>query len=185
MNALIVIDIQNDFLPGGSLAIKDADTIVEKINKISDKFDYCVFTKDWHPAKHVSFKKLWAPHCVQYSHGAEFPDNLLIPKDAFIVYKGANLAIDSYSAFFDNNKATSTPLSGLLLSKKVDTVYLCGIATDYCVKYSAIDAIALGYKTFVIEDLTKAVHYRPSEYVKILKSMEKHGIEIITSSKIN
>ncbi|MDR2084850.1 MAG: nicotinamidase [Bacteroidales bacterium] len=184
MNALIVVDIQNDFLPGGSLGVADADTIVNKINAITKYFDYCIYTKDWHPADHESFIYTWPEHCVQYSKGAEFPKNLIIPENAIIIYKGCNCKIDSYSAFLDNDKATGTPLSGILLAKKVDTVFICGLATDYCVKYSALDAISLGYKTYLIADLTKPVNVKPNDYEKALQTMKKAGVKIISSDNL-
>lgn len=182
MNALIVVDVQNDFLPGGSLGVNDGDKIVEKINAITNFFDYCVYTKDWHPANHTSFDTVWPHHCVQYSKGAEFSKYLIVPKNATIIYKGDDIEIDSYSAFFNNDRTSSTPLAKILASKNVDTVYLCGIATDFCVKFSALDAISLGFNTYVIEDLTKPVF--AENFQDTLKFMQEAGAKIISSDII-
>ncbi|MDL2227296.1 bifunctional nicotinamidase/pyrazinamidase [Bacteroidales bacterium OttesenSCG-928-K03] len=184
MNTLLVVDVQNDFLPGGQLGINNADSIIEKINEITKLFDYCIFTKDWHPANHSSFINIWPKHCIQYSSGAEFSKNLIVPKDAIIIYKGMDNVIDSYSAFFDNDKTSETPLNSILLSKKVDTIYICGLATDYCVKYSVMDALSLGYKTYVIADLTRAVNVCPNDYETAIEEMKNAGAIIVTSDDL-
>ena len=180
MNALLIIDVQNDFLPGGALGVKEGNLIINGINNILSHYDYCIYTKDWHPITHCSFAT-WPPHCIQYSYGAQFANNLIIKKDAFIIYKGTNTEIDSYSAFFDNDKQYSTPLKNYLDSQNIDTLYLCGLATDYCVKFSSLDAASLGYKTYVIANLTKAVNINSGDFDNAIREMENAGINIIYS----
>ena len=177
MKTLLIVDIQNDFLPGGSLEVKDGDKIIDPINEIMDDYDHIVATKDWHPADHVSFvdshigKKvgdiikvngvdqiLWPRHCVQDTFGADFPNNLNYEKINKIIYKGTNKDIDSYSGFYDNAKGATTHLSEYLKSKGIDKVDCVGLATEYCVKYTAIDASREGFSTRVKLKYTKGLN---------------------------
>jgi|SRR5690606_25199390 len=198
--ALIIVDIQNDFLPGGSLAVVDGDTIIPKINQLQQHFDLVVATQDWHPISHKSFaanhhdKKdyeiidlngltqvLWPIHCVQGSEGAKLNSNLKTEAISIIIRKGMDIETDSYSAFYDNGKRNTTGLHGYLLEHKVTDVYVCGLAADYCVYYTAKDAAELGYKVFFIEDLTKAISQQTFIHIKNSDS----DIYFINSTEIN
>jgi nicotinamidase/pyrazinamidase len=176
MKALIVTDIQNDFLPGGSLAVPQGDVIVPILNQLIEKYPLVVATQDWHPQNHKSFasnhqgKKpfqrirlsgldqiLWPDHCVQGTPGADFSVDLNMNKIEAIFRKGTNPEIDSYSGFFDNGKLKSTGMADYLKGRGVSQLFLCGLAADFCVGYSALDAIEQGFETFVIEDATKEI----------------------------
>ena len=169
MNALIIVDIQNDFLPGGALAVKEGDMIIPIVNTLMRKFDLVVATQDWHPAGHESFASshagkhpgdvimlhglkqvLWPDHCVQLTAGAAFSNKLNASSIKKIFQKGMNPKIDSYSGFFDNGQMQDTGLNIYLKSMAVDDVFIVGLATDYCVKFTASDALTLGYRTTVI-----------------------------------
>jgi nicotinamidase/pyrazinamidase len=175
-SALIVIDVQNDFCPGGALAVPEGDQIVEGINTLMDDFDTVVLTQDWHPAGHSSFASshedkapyevidmpygpqvLWPDHCVQGSPGAELHADLNVTRADVIIRKGTNPAIDSYSAFFENDHTTPTGLDGYLKALGVTEVTMVGLATDFCVQFSALDAARLGFKVNVREDLCRAI----------------------------
>jgi len=203
MKALIVVDIQNDFLPCGALAVDGGDQIIPIVNQLMKKFDIVVATQDWHPGGHGSFastykgKKpgeqielngldqvLWPDHCIQGSAGAEFSKQISASEFHEVIQKGTDLLIDSYSGFFDNGRKKETRLNEYLKSKKVETVFVVGLATDYCVKFTAIDAVDLGYRTFVIPDATKAVNLHENEYQNSLNEMSKKGIGLIYSSEI-
>lgn len=166
--ALIVIDVQNDFCPGGKLAVADGDAILPAVNRLIGEFDHVVLTQDWHPAGHSSFasshpgkapfedidmpygrQTLWPDHCVQGTDGAAFHPALEWTKAEMVIRKGFRVGIDSYSAFFENDHKTPTGLGGYLKERGIDTVTLCGLATDYCVAYSALDAVSLGFKADV------------------------------------
>lgn len=176
MKALIIVDVQNDFTPGGSLAVKDGDTIIPRINALQERFDLIVATQDWHPADHKSFasqhegkntfdeielnghaQTLWPDHCVQGTKGADFHPDLNTKKIQTIIRKGMQREVDSYSAFFDNNHQNATGLHGWLQEKKVNEVFVCGLAADFCVYFTAMDALKLGYKTHILERATKAI----------------------------
>lgn len=175
-DALIVIDVQNDFCPGGALAVAGGDEIVGGINALMAEFPVVVLTQDWHPANHLSFadnhpgaapfsmvempygpQVLWPAHCVQGSSGAEFHDALRTDPAQMVIRKGFRPGIDSYSAFFENDKVTPTGLDGYLRSRGVAHVTLVGLATDFCVAYSALDAARLGYSVTVRGDLARAI----------------------------
>ncbi|MCY4005639.1 MAG: bifunctional nicotinamidase/pyrazinamidase [Rhodobacteraceae bacterium] len=174
--ALLVIDVQNDFCAGGALEVMDGDAVVTGINAIMGEFDVTILTQDWHPAGHSSFastyeekapfetvslsygeQTLWPDHCVQGSHGADFHPDLATDKADMILRKGFRPGIDSYSAFYENDRKTSTGLDGYLRSRNVDTVVCTGLATDFCVYYSAMDAVRLGFQVEVIENLCRAI----------------------------
>jgi len=161
--ALIVIDVQNDFCPGGKLAVAEGDAILPAVNRLIDEFDHVVLTQDWHPAGHLSFasshpgreafqdidmpygrQTLWPDHCIQGTDGAAFHPALAWTKAELVIRKGFRMAIDSYSAFFENDHKTPTGLGGYLKERGIGRVTLCGLATDYCVAYSALDAVSLG-----------------------------------------
>ncbi|MBP1805032.1 bifunctional nicotinamidase/pyrazinamidase [Rubellimicrobium aerolatum] len=172
--ALVVIDVQNDFCPGGALAVPDGDAIVPGINALMAEFPAVVLTQDWHPAGHSSFatthsrdpydtiqmpygpQVLWPDHCVQGTPGAAFHPALRTDAD-LILRKGFRPGIDSYSAFFENDRMTPTGLSGYLRERGIDTITLAGLATDFCVSYSALDGARLGFRITVREDLTRAI----------------------------
>jgi len=180
MNALIVVDVQYDFLPGGALAVNDGDAVIEIINSIRDRFDMTIFTQDYHPVNHCSFKAnggIWPVHCVQGTHGAAIHTDLLRGNDV-IVQKGLNTDIDSYSGFFDNEKKTKTGLDSILKQNKADTVYICGLATDYCVKYTAIDAVGEGYTTILVKNASRGVNVNPGDVNNAIAQMKMLGIEI-------
>ncbi|MEL6682375.1 MAG: bifunctional nicotinamidase/pyrazinamidase [Pseudomonadota bacterium] len=176
-NALLVIDVQNDFCPGGALAVAGGDEIVAGINAAMDEFNAVILTQDWHPAGHSSFASthnadpmsmtempygpqvLWPDHCIQGTPGAAFHNDLQADRADLIIRKGYNPAIDSYSAFFENDKTTPTGLEGYLRTRAIDTVTLVGLATDFCVNYSAVDAAKLGFKVTVNMALCRAIDF--------------------------
>ncbi|WP_314242383.1 bifunctional nicotinamidase/pyrazinamidase [Empedobacter tilapiae] len=177
MKALIVVDMQYDFLPGGSLAVNDGDKIIERINKLQEKYDIVVATQDWHPANHKSFASqhlekntfdvielngnrqvLWPDHCIQGTKGAEIHKDIKQNKISAVIRKGMNPEVDSYSAFFDVNKKNPTGLHGFLKDHNITSVYICGLAADYCVYHTAKDALTLGYTTYILEGTTKAIN---------------------------
>jgi nicotinamidase/pyrazinamidase len=173
---LLVIDVQNDFCPGGALAVADGDAVVPVINRISGRFRHVVLTQDWHPPGHGSFasshpssapfqtigmpygeQTLWPDHCVQGTAGANFHPKLSIKHAELVLRKGFRSEIDSYSAFFENDRRTPTGLAGYLRERNVQRLFLAGLATDYCVHYSAVDARRLGFETVVIESACRAI----------------------------
>ncbi|MGC2774181.1 MAG: bifunctional nicotinamidase/pyrazinamidase [Bradyrhizobium sp.] len=173
---LLIIDVQNDFCPGGALAVVDGDAVVPVINQLSGRFDHVVLTQDWHPAGHNSFaashpgkapfetitmaygpQTLWPEHCVQGTPGAAFHADLETDKVELIIRKGFRAAIDSYSAFFENDKTTPTGLGGYLRERGLKRVFLVGLATDFCVHYSAVDARRLGFQAVVIDNACRGI----------------------------
>jgi len=175
-DALLVIDVQNDFMPGGALAIPDGDAIVPLINTLAKKFDHVILTQDWHPPQHISFasthnkqhfetiqapygpQTLWPEHVLQHGEGAAFHPALHIPHAELILRKGFRRHIDSYSAFLENDHRTPTGLAGYLRERNLQRLFLCGLAYDFCVRYSAIDGHNLGFETIVVEDATRPVN---------------------------
>lgn len=201
MKALLLIDIQNDFLPDGALAVPDGDQIIPIVNHIQPPFDLIVATQDWHPPDHKSFASnhagrkvfetidlegleqvLWPDHCVQGTYGAEFSKQLDTNKVEAIFRKGTNTDIDSYSGFYDNGHRKSTGLADYLRGKNITQVYIAGLAGDYCVYYSAKDAIKEGFDTYIIEDATKAIDTQSFERVK--KDIVQRGGKVIISGEI-
>lgn len=180
-SALIVVDVQNGFTSGGNLAVAHAEQIIPTINQLAQHFDNIILTQDWHPENHTSFVEnhpdyqaydmiqldygmqvLWPSHCVQGTQDAEFHPDLDIPTAQMIIRKGFHSHIDSYSAFMEADHKTTTGLAGYLKERGIDTVYIVGIATDFCVAWTAMDAARLGFKTFVISDATKAIDLQGS-----------------------
>tara|TARA_R100000935_G_scaffold55676_1_gene85859 strand:+ start:1508 stop:2116 length:609 start_codon:yes stop_codon:yes gene_type:complete len=201
MKALVIIDVQNDFIPGGSLAVPGGVEIVPVINKLQHKFDLVIATQDWHPIDHSSFaenhsgkkefeiielngidQKLWPVHCVQNSDGAAFHSELNSEKIEAIFRKGTNKEIDSYSGFYDNAHLKSTGLSGYLKDKGVSTLYICGLAAEYCVYFSILDALKEGFEAILIEDATRAISLQ--DFEKSKKDILQAGGKIINSSEI-
>ncbi|MGJ5010626.1 bifunctional nicotinamidase/pyrazinamidase [Bradyrhizobium oligotrophicum] len=173
---LLIIDVQNDFCPGGALAVADGDAVVPVINRLSGMFDHVVLTQDWHPAGHSSFasshpgkapfesvtmpygpQTLWPDHCIQGTPGAAFHAGLVTDKAQLIIRKGFRAAIDSYSAFFENDKTTPTGLAGYLRERGLKRVFLVGLATDFCVHYSAVDARRLGFAAIVVDNACRGI----------------------------
>jgi len=194
--ALIVIDVQNDFCPGGALAVNEGDQIVPKVNALIAAHDTVVLTQDWHPAGHSSFasshqaapfssmtmaygeQTLWPDHCVQGTKGAEFHAGLDWTKAQLVIRKGFRPAIDSYSAFFENDHATTTGLAGYLRERGLNEVMLCGLATDYCVAYSALDAARLGFKVSVDLSACRAIDLGGSLAAMTTK-MREAGVRLV------
>ena len=199
--ALILIDIQNDFCPGGALAVNEGNEIVSVVNNIQKKFSVKILTQDWHPENHKSFASnhsgkdpfssinmsyglqiLWPDHCIQDTLGADFHSDLITKNSDLIIRKGFRPDIDSYSAFFENDKSTPTGLEGYLKTRGIKTIYLCGLALDFCVFFSAIDGAKLGFQVFVIEDACRAIDLDGS-LENSLKEMNAVGVKLISSSK--
>jgi len=175
-DVLLVIDVQNDFCPGGALAVPGGDSVLAPVHKIAQHFQHIVLTQDWHPPHHSSFasahpgrqpfetiqsphgpQTLWPDHCVQGSRGAEFHPDLHLPQAELILRKGFRPQIDSYSAFFENDRTTPTGLAGYLRERGLTRVFLAGLAYDYCVGYSALDARRLGFEAIVLRDACRAI----------------------------
>jgi nicotinamidase/pyrazinamidase len=204
MTALLLVDLQTDFMPGGALPVSEGFEILPCINNLlSKKFDLIVATKDWHPANHCSFAKahnkkpgermilngieqiLWSTHCVQETPGASFSPGWESNKVQHIIHKGTDQNIDSYSAFFDNAHEKSTGLGELLKTNKISTVYIAGLATDYCVKFSALDALNLGFNVYVVKDACKAVNLSLDDGTRALLEMKRAGAHLISSSEFD
>jgi nicotinamidase/pyrazinamidase len=196
MKALIIVDIQNDFLQGGRLAVKGGNEVIPIINSIQEKFDLVVATQDWHPEGHKSFasqysnkreyekielnnikQTLWPDHCVQNTFGAEISSELNQNRIEAIFRKGMNSNVDSYSGFFDNGKLKCTGLGDFLKGRGVNEVFVCGLAADYCVYFTAKDALELGFKSNIIENATKAINLVNFENSK--KKFIKNGGNVI------
>jgi nicotinamidase/pyrazinamidase len=203
MKALIIVDVQNDFIPGGALAVKEGDQVVPIINELQQKFDFIVATQDWHPADHGSFAAnhsnknigefidlngvqqiLWPVHCVQETKGVEFHPDLKTEKWKAVFKKGTNPKVDSYSGFFDNNRMGDTGLSSFLQENGIEEVFVCGLATDYCVKFTVLDAISEGFKTTLIADATRAVNLQENDDIKAIKEMSASGAKVVLADEI-
>ncbi|MHB9293081.1 nicotinamidase/pyrazinamidase [Hollandina sp. SP2] len=192
-SALIEIDVQHDFCPGGTLAVTDGDKVVAPLNEIARRFAAAsapvIATQDWHPAGHCSFastgKKpaegevLWPDHCVQGTAGADFHRDLDLAPVTLILRKGFRPAIDSYSAFFENDRNTATGLAAYLNGLGVKTVYLGGLATDYCVFFSAMDAVKLGLTVYLLRDAIRGVNYPEGSVEKALGAMKTSGVVMV------
>lgn len=196
--ALIMIDLQNDFCHGGSLAVPGGDEVISKANQLQANFDLVIATLDWHPHDHMSFAPnhpncgvgdmitvddmqqiLWPIHCVQGTKGAEFHADLNTQKVSEFFHKGVDKKIDSYSAFFDNAHKRSTGLGDYLRQHEVEDVYIMGLALDYCVKYSALDAKHLGFNVFVIEDACRGVELHEGDVAKAREEMLAAGVNMV------
>src|ERR1700738_3836575 len=203
MNALLVVDIQNDFLPGGALAVPDGDQVIPIANRLMGFFSLILATQDWHPANHGSFaanhpnrhpgevinlngimQVLWPVHCVQGSSGAAFSAQLRTERFSKVFRKGIDPGIDSYSGFFDNGKRRSTGLAEYLRDRRVNQLFICGLATDYCVKFSALDAVDSGVRTHVIEDACRGVELNPGDSAAAIAEMRQAGVSIVESASL-
>jgi nicotinamidase/pyrazinamidase len=201
VNALIIVDLQNDFCPGGALAVPQGDLVIPIINRLQEKFELIVATQDWHPPDHGSFaanhpgKKigevidlnglpqiLWPTHCVQNTRGAEFVPALDRARIAKVFQKGTDPAIDSYSGFFDNGHRKSTGMGEWLKERGVTDVTVCGLATDYCVKFTALDARQLGLRVTLMEDASRGVELNSGDVTRAIEDMRKAGVLIGESS---
>lgn len=204
MKALILIDLQNDFMPGGALAVPEGLDAIKAANYAQNFFDVVIATKDWHPADHLSFainhenktpfevidlyglsQTLWPAHCVQYTLGAEFVSSLNQSHIHYVVTKGETKTLDSYSAFFDNAHRNQTGLCAYLQKRGIDEVYLLGVATEYCVKFSALDAVKLGLQTHVIIDGCRGINLQPNDISHACDEMRDHGVELITLADLS
>jgi nicotinamidase/pyrazinamidase len=204
MRTLILVDLQNDFAPGGALAVHEGDRVVPVANSIIDKFDLVVATQDWHPPDHRSFAAnnpghevgdvidlaglrqiLWPVHCVQNTPGADFIPGLAVTQINHITRKGTDPTIDSYSGFFDNGHRKATDLGDYLSQQKASRVYIMGLATDYCVKFTALDAVGLGYETFLIEDGCRGVNLQKEDSANAIAEMKMAGVVVVNSGEIS
>ncbi len=208
-DALIVIDMQNDFLPGGALAVAEGDAILPGIHRLGDHFDHVLLTQDWHPHGHISFagahtgkrafvdtaeapygpQALWPDHCVQGSRGAELSPDLHLPHAELILRKGFRREIDSYSAFIENDKCTPTGLAGYLRDRGLTRLFFCGLAYDFCVAFSALDAVRLGFEAIVVEDLSRpvglpATDETPGSVERTQAAFAEHGIRRIAAASL-
>ena len=199
--ALIVIDVQNDFCPGGALAVPEGDAVVPVINRLQQRFETVVLTQDWHPADHGSFASthgtepfttvtmpygeqvLWPDHCVQGTEGAALHRGLDMDRAQLLIRKGFRPQIDSYSAFFENDRRTVTGLAGYLRERGIEAVTLAGLATDFCVAYSALDAARLGFRVRVVEDACRAIDLAGSLAARTAE-MRAAGVAIVTSDDL-
>jgi nicotinamidase/pyrazinamidase len=203
MDALLVVDIQNDFLPGGPLGVPDGDKVIPVVNRLMECFPLILATQDWHPANHGSFaanhrnrrpgevidlhglaQVLWPVHCVQGSPGADFSAQLRSERFSKVFRKGIDPEIDSYSSFFDNRRRRSTGLVEYLRDHEVNQLFICGLATDYCVKFSALDSISSGFRTCVIEDACRGIDLNPGDSATAIAEMRKAGATIVESGSI-
>ena len=202
-DVLIVVDVQNDFCPGGALAVPHGDEVIEPIHRVAPRFAHIILTQDWHPSDHTSFaashpgkkpfesielgygaQTLWPPHCVQGTRGAEFHPALGLNPAELILRKGFRPQIDSYSAFFENDHTTPTGLAGYLRERDLKRVFLAGLAYDYCVRFSAVDARRLGLRVFVLRDACRAIDLSGS-VAAIETQFAEMGVTVIDSSQLS
>ncbi|SMP43857.1 nicotinamidase/pyrazinamidase [Neorhodopirellula lusitana] len=202
MNALIMVDIQNDFLPGGALAVPHGDTIISIVNRLQPFFQLVVATQDWHPPNHMSFvsqhpghsvgdvvnldgldQVLWPTHCVQNSHGAAMHDQLHTTSIAEVFHKGTEPRLDSYSGFFDNGGNHETGMGTYLRDHRVTDNFIVGLATDYCVRATALDSIRLGFRTWLIEDACRGVELNAGDCEAAITEMKQAGVQCVTSAR--
>jgi len=204
MKALLLVDIQKDFCPGGALPVPEGDRVVAVANELQRHVDLVVATRDWHPADHCSFAAnhpgravgdvveveglsqfLWPVHCVRDSDGAEFAPGLAVDGVDHVVDKGTSSAIDSFSGFYDNGHRESTGLADYLREHGVTEVLICGLATDYCVKFTALDAVAEGFATTVVVDGCRGVNVRPGDVDRALADVEAAGCRLVGSEQVD
>ncbi len=204
MNALLVIDVQNDFCPGGALAVPEGDAVVPVINRLMPRFDLVVATQDWHPSDHGSFAAnhpgrgpgevieldgleqiLWPVHCVQDTPGAEFHPELSLQAVERVFRKGTDPRIDSYSGLFDNGHRKATGLGDFLKQRGATHVFLGGLAADYCVKFTALDAVELGLAATLIEDATRGVNLKPGDVDRAIDELRSAGVKVVSSESLD
>ena len=203
MRALVLVDIQNDFLPGGALAVPEGDAVVLMANALMPKFELVVATQDWHPPGHASFaanhpgrkvgemidldglpQVLWPVHCVQETAGADFAPELDRSHISEVIRKGTDPAIDSYSGFFDNGHRKATGLANLLKSRQVTDLYIMGLATDYCVKFTALDAQRLNFNVHLVVDGCRGVNLKADDAAKAVEEMQRAGARVVRSCEL-
>lgn len=203
MQALILVDIQNDFLPGGALAVPAGDEVIPVANRLLDCFPLIAATQDLHPANHGSFASqhpgrlagdvvdlngipqiLWPDHCVQGTTGAEFAPGFAVERVQRIFHKGLDRELDSYSGFFDNRRLRSTGLGEFLRERGATEIAIAGLATDYCVKFSVLDAIQLGFRVRVVADACRGVDLQPGDSARALQEMQDAGARVVTSLEV-
>ncbi len=200
--ALILVDVQNDFSPSGALPVADGDLIVPVINQAMPYFEHVIATKDWHPVGHASFASsndqpigdvitlngipqvMWPDHCVQNTEGAEFIPGLNTEAVTHVIYKGTDPDIDSYSGFFDNQRLQATGLADYLNEHGIKEIVIAGLATDYCVKFTALDAVSLGFKTSVLQDACRGVEMSEGDVESAWKQMQQSGCKLIQLSDV-
>ena len=201
-DALLIVDIQNDFCPGGALAVPEGDAIVPLVNRLAERFDHVLLTQDWHPPRHRSFASshsggqpfgtvrldygdqvLWPDHCVQGTPGAAFHPGLDVTRAELVLRKGFRPEIDSYSAFFENDKRTRTGLAGYLRDRALRRLFLVGLATDFCVAWSALDARREGFEAVVVEDACRAIDLDGS-LGRAREEMRRSGVTLTTSADV-
>jgi nicotinamidase/pyrazinamidase len=201
-DVLLVIDVQNDFCPDGALAVADGDAVIDPIHRVAAKFDHIILTQDWHPPGHSSFasahpgkktfeqievsygtQTLWPDHCIQGSKGAEFHPALRLPQAELILRKGFRPHIDSYSVFFENDRTTATGLAGYLRERNLTRVFLAGLAYDFCVGYSALDARRLGFEAIVLRDACRAIDLNGS-VASIEAQFAQARVKLMNSAKV-
>jgi len=204
MRALLLVDLQYDFMPGGALGVAHGDATVPVAQALMKKFDTIIATQDWHPRDHASFainnpgtvvgqvidlgglpQVMWPPHCVQGTHGAELHESIDKRRITAVFRKGLDRNIDSYSAFFDNAHRKSTGLGDWLRAKKLGRLWIMGLATDYCVKYSVHDARQLGFEVTVVADGCRAVELEPGDAERAFAAMREDGAKIVTSAEVS
>ncbi len=203
MKALVVVDVQRDFVPGGALAVPAGDEVVPVANSLMKRFELVVATQDWHPPDHLSFaanhpgrqvgdrvvvdgleQVLWPVHCVQETRGAAFAEGLDTSRIGHVVRKGTDPRIDSYSGFYDNARRKTTGLHEYLRGRGVGTVYVLGLATDYCVRFTVQDALRLGYETYLVVDGCRAVNLAAGDGAQAVAEMRAAGAKIVTSEEV-
>lgn len=200
--ALLIVDVQNDFCPGGALGVPDGDAVVGPINRLSRHFRCVVFTQDWHPADHISFAStwkrsahdtvvsngipqvLWPEHCVQGSKGAAFHPGLRVESASIILRKGMRQDLDSYSALFENDRKTPTGLDGYLRCLDIKTLWIAGLSTDYCVYYTAMDALRQGYEIHIVEDAVRGVDVPKGNVERVLAELRGLGASFVRSNAL-
>lgn len=198
-SALVLVDIQNDFCPGGALAVRDGDAIIPLVNRLQAEFGEIVATQDWHPATHGSFASqhpgrqpgdnltlfglpqvLWPDHCIEHSWGAEFHPALETSRIARVFRKGSNPQVDSYSGFYDNGRRHDTGLAAYLRARDIRALTVVGLATDYCVKWTALDAVAEGFDTTVLEPACRGVELSAGDISRALQALREAGVQVLT-----
>ncbi len=202
MDALIIVDMQNDFLPGGTLAVPNGDQIVGVVNKLCDCFNLVIATKDKHPKSHISFasthhkkpfttikigeidQELWPDHCVENTYGENLTDELAFEKITKLFVKGTQVDSDSYSVFYDDSTKTSTKLLEYLKANNVSKVYIVGVAAEYCVKQSALDSASLGFETYVIKDAIAFLDQSEDSIISYFEEMRSHNIGVVSSQEL-
>lgn len=206
-DALIIVDMQNDFMPGGALPVEEGDQIIDNINRIAEIFKenngLVVLTQDWHPENHMSFASshpdkdpgdefhsegigpiLWPDHCVQDSKGANFHDKLKVKLAHAIIRKGYNHSVDSYSGFIENDKKSETGLAGFLKSLNIKRIFICGLALDYCCYFTALDGLDFGFEVYFLVNLTRGIDLPPGNITKSLQQMRDKGIKFATKDNL-